>query len=123
MPCVLDGNQGVFLGQQNTQGRPEGCIRFVNQYGEVFEGEAKNNGFNGWGRLFEYYGDCCIGYWKDSVLYGNSRIYDEDNKIRKEGWFNDGEYTCPFKKGSVQFKYWDKTNSIKGFKYFVPQKQ
>lgn len=100
---------------------PDGCIRFINYQGEIYEGQACNGHFNGWGRLVELNGKCSIGFWKDSLLQGNSRVYDEDGEIIEQGWFENGKCMGPFDKQSSEYPYWEEKHSVFGLECFIPE--
>ena len=74
LQCKIYGYFGVFVGQHEF-GIPNGYIKFINEYGSIYEGQANKDGFNGWGRYTNGYGYCYVGWWKNDKLHGNSRIY------------------------------------------------
>jgi len=67
---------------------------------------TKDGHYNGWGRLCSQTG-VQIGHWKDSALHGNCRILKKDGTIRKEGWFDNGNYQGGLYPANKEFKYFD----------------
>ena len=84
--------------------KPDGFILFFSSKGHIYEGQATENGANGWGRLISQK-ECQCGYWKNDQKHGNFRSYFED-EISEEGWYENGQKVAGFKYGLVNFKDW-----------------
>ena len=52
-------------------------------------------------------GQSQMGWWKDSRLHGNCREFKTDLTVISDGWYENGKRTGPFKKDSLQYKYWE----------------
>jgi len=57
----------MFIGDQDEEGKPNGLVRCINEYGEIFEGMMDSEGQkDGWGVQYDCNGEIIIGVWKNN---------------------------------------------------------
>ena len=99
---------GVFAGQSDSSGRPNGLVRVLYQCGWIYEGQMTPDGKrNGWGIL---YWDGCeywVGWWAHGYLTGNGLKGFDDGTGREEGWFEQGKLKGPSRLSDKKYKHFN----------------
>jgi len=94
---MLNYNHCAFIGEHTLEGKPNGFVRIVNRFGNIFEGmiseDGKMNGF-----CVTYLGiikTIELGWFKGNRKHGNwMAINTNDMSIKKSGWFKEDNYVC-----------------------------
>ena len=68
---MAENDLGSGFGQVDKQGKLQGLGREV--YDHIYEGEFKNNLYDGWGRFISHLG-VYWGYWEKGMRHGNGKF-------------------------------------------------
>ena len=88
---IKEVNYGYFIWPIIQSLRLNLKFDIVNNNGNIYEGEFKNNKFEGYGKYSYKSGDYYIGQWSDNKKHGKGAIYDKYNIIKFEGNFVNGK--------------------------------
>jgi len=101
-------NYGYFIWPIIQSLRLNLKFNIVNNNGNIYEGEFKNNKFEGYGKCTYKSGDYYIGQWSDNKKHGKGVIYDKYNKIKFEGNFVkgniEGKGIIYYKEGIIKYE-------------------
>ena len=84
---VKYANGGYSIGQfKKGTDTWHGICRYVNRYGNIFEGMCQNGSLNGYGRYFWPNGGYYVGMWKDSNRHGQGKLVHVDGTVEEGEW-------------------------------------
>jgi len=106
----------LFIGEQDTHGKPAGFVRLVSQFGHVSEGNftpnCHKNGF-----CVTYVGylpEIEIGWYLDDREEGNFMIIDgKTMKIKFSGFYSNGQWMSEMRE-HYKYKKFEVQNVFKG---------
>ena len=75
-----------ILGQLGFDGRVQGVGKEINQ--TIYEGQLKNDIYNGFGRYIYPNGSYYIGHWKDGRRSGWGKLVDKNGRVFEGMWKN-----------------------------------
>jgi len=103
-----NGDYSAFMGEHDSNGDPDGIVRMVNPYGNIFEGtitpSGKVNGF-----CITYIGSkdhIDAGWYQNNSIHGNWMSFNgKDMSVRESGWYEEGKRISDMKNHSKLKKF------------------
>ena len=80
---VAENDLGSGFGQVDKQGKLQGLGREV--YDHIYEGQFKNNLYDGWGRFISHLG-VYWGYWEKGMRHGNGKFVGTNGGAQEGNW-------------------------------------
>jgi len=106
-PHITHVTRKLYEGEVDKNGKYDGQGILYDIYGRIeYEGQFKDNEYNGLGKLFNHGKIVFDGHFKDGKYEGNGELFNDD-KIVFKGHFNDGRYDGYgelFDRGLLRFK-------------------
>ena len=93
----------AFQGEHNAVDLPDGFVRTVDDYGNIFEGNFTSDGrMNGWCIGFSgKFNEIEMGWYKNDKVVGNwMKLNADDLQVVCSGWFENGVCVSPMKDDS-----------------------
>ena len=88
----------MYFTGQVKDGKPDGFVRAVNAYGNIYEGMMNANcQREGFGRYMFTDGDQEIGWYKNNKCDGNKQYIYDDGTVLEEGFYENDYLKGPYK--------------------------